>query len=425
MSITITQQPSTLALANNDNIYVISGSTYNPLSGFTDYKYIADVYANGDLRATLKAFPDPIYGFGSFNMRNIAPSLVDPTFHHTLAQDIAAPMDVASADYNNVRLQFGEEYINPRLPLSSQFVQNLDLAISTLVPYIDGAIPFHLQPSFIPSNYVMSGGTTSGKLFLTNGPGSFTPAPTNLRRWLYYYTLAGQIVTANITTFNVTGAQLGQYTINNPNLGTSQTQLIAVGHPQLAALPTSGYTVVSGASTMMNQDVTSYTINVGNTFAAINSETIEFQVKCDFSRYAPYAYQVHWLNTLGGFDSWLFNRKNEASFKKTQTIIKKNYGHQNADGTFSINSWDRNRQAQYTQLQESVQMSTDFLTDSQLDYLKGLFGSPYIFVEGPDGILRSATVQNDSFIVKRRVNYKNYSLSLTLDMSSIDTTQST
>src|SRR5271156_2446953 len=111
MSYSIIQQPlitslGSLVSAGNDSVYTVSGDTYIA-PNVTDYKFIADVYVNGVLQTTLKAFPDPNYGFGVFNLKNIIPNFVSIDFLYVEDDQTFHNCPNSSAD---VYIEFGEEY---------------------------------------------------------------------------------------------------------------------------------------------------------------------------------------------------------------------------------------------------------------------------------------------------------------------------
>src|SRR5258706_14581057 len=113
MPIGISQQPFIIGSSNNDNYYVVSSSQYvASSSAYLDYKYTADVKdASGSVLCTLKSFPDPVYKYGVFNLKNIASAFTSYDFFPDF--NAASLFYTASNSYKKLQLFFGEEYILP------------------------------------------------------------------------------------------------------------------------------------------------------------------------------------------------------------------------------------------------------------------------------------------------------------------------
>lgn len=414
----ITEQPSNFVSAGNDAVYVVSGNTNTPF--LPDYKYVANVYVNGQLQCTLKSFPDPIYGFGVFNVKSIISSFLGTTFHDTLAQDLARPIDLAALDSTQVQVRFGQEYIDPTLPLANQFIQDLVLVSGSTVPYFNGSLNFIDQVSFVGADYVSNGVDTNVK-FLTKYGGPQKPAYINQRQFLYYYASGGTTPGITIKTFAVGGANLGVYTIVDPFLTTTGVRLACIGYPQLAGLPTSGYTTNSGQTPMIQANVDTYQVFIGfNTNLLSAPYTYKVTPDCT-DKWAKYAYTVFWLNEYGGYDSWQFNRMNRTTSNITQTQVKQTYGNVTSTGQYDIQTWDRGISQQYTASQDTLQLSTSFLRDYDVIYLKGLWKSPIIYMTDlQTGIMVAATVAGDPYVTKRVINDKIFSVSMDFNSAMID-----
>jgi hypothetical protein len=438
MSLDILFQPNptnitVLQSAGNDSIYSVSGDTYlSPNT--TGYKFTADVYVNGVLETTLKSFPDPVYGYGLFNLNKIAPNFLttDFIFEESSPEALFHNCPNSSA---KIQLVFGEEYTLGS-PTGSTFVQNKNIASSNASIYINSSLSFTDQEIINLQNYLLvedSGGT----LFLQNNPYTNIPSEgpilaftafQNQRRFLYFannnsdsITGSGTVKYMFITTLAPNGSQIGNYKLISPftNATATDIQSIEVGYPQLAALTPGHYTVIGGPTNIFGNGEVAYTIVLlGNTSDGGEMEQIYFTIASDCGKYASTAYTVHWLNAFGGFDSWLFNKKNEITQNKQASTYKKTYGTLNSDGSYTINTWDRNSVQYYTKLQNSININTDFLTDAEVLYLEGLFSSPVVYIEDQTGLLQSVIVKPNSYVINKVVNKRIYSLSLTVEPAS-------
>ena len=427
MALSVISQPNSfIQSANNDSIFIISGSSGTSGSIF-DEKYIADVFVGGNRVTTLKTFPDPNYGYGVFNLRNITPNFVSYDFIYDLSQDTASIFHTASNSSANIQLSFGKEYSLP----GGGFSQSRNEVSSSTFHYINSSLSYTDEVTTnLSASYMVTGATSSIANFLTKA--DFTiPTYNNLRNHLYFFASSSVNIFCAIFTFDVNNNPLGTYFTHSPYSGIVGTQIIETGFPQLSRLTSgsddlTGYVVVSGNPVMLNPDVNTYSVILnGDGGAHPFTNTVTYQIKQDRSRFTPYAVKVYWLSTLGGFDSWLFNKSNLKTTTKTQSSFKKIPGQLQSNGTYSLNTYDRAVIPYFTQLDSKIQLSTDFLTDKHVRYLKGLFSSPVVYLEDSNGVLISATVDTSDYTLNQTaVNQKMFSLSLTFIPSVSDYRQS-
>jgi hypothetical protein len=432
---TILSQPNPtnttlLQSSGNDSIFTVSGNTY--LSPNTiGYKFTADVYVNGILETTLKSFPDPVYGFGVFNLDKIAPNFISPDF----ISEESSPVQIFHNCPNSsakIQLVFGEEYTLGS-STGSTFVQNKNIISGNTCIYINSSLSFTDQVNIDLQNYLLVE-DSPGTLYLQNNPYTNTTlfgpvleftAFENQRRFLYFVNNNSDSITGSgtakflyITTLASDGSQIGVYKVTSPYTNTTATdiQCIEVGYPQIAALTSGQYTKLSGPTNIFGNGEVSYSLEIlGNGADGGTMEEVYLPIAVDCDKYAPGAYTVHWLNTLGGFDSWLFSKRSETTQNKETTTYKKTYGTLTANGTFTINTWDKNQVQMYTKLQDSIEINTDSLGDNDVLYLEGLFSSPVVYIEDQTGLLVSVIVKADSYKLNKIVNQKIYNLTLTVE----------
>jgi hypothetical protein len=417
MSITITQQPSGLQSANNDSYFVVSGTTYG-LPNTAAYKFVANVFQNGSASpvCTLKSFPDVVYGFGVFNLKDIAAQLVSYDFFEGAN---ATGFNKGSNSSTDLQLVFGEEYTS-----GATFVQTPILCSGSTLAYLNSSLPFveaatvNLQTTYTIGN--TSGST--GKFLSTSQPEM--NAFTDSVYWLYFFNNGNSLCNyLLIKTYDAFGNLIGSYGIPNPYTASQGVQYFCVTPYNTY----SSVTVYSGPAMWSAGTEASYTVAIGSTSTNLVSEVKTFVIMTDCGRYAPTAYGVYWLNELGGWSSWDFTKKNETTQTKQSATYKKTYGQLNANGTYTVNTYSPSQVQYYTQLQDSIVMSTDFLKDTDVLFLQGLFSSPAVFIQGK-GVdsfdnaqqLIAATIKPNSYKINKIVNQKAYTLSLTIEPSYND-----
>jgi hypothetical protein len=65
-------------------------------------------------------------------------------------------------------------------------------------------------------------------------------------------------------------------------------------------------------------------------------------------------------------------------------------------------------------------MNSDLLSDADVLYLKGLFSSPVVYMADQSGLLTSITIVDDSYLIRKKVNTKIYSLQMSVKQSYND-----
>jgi hypothetical protein len=133
----------------------------------------------------------------------------------------------------------------------------------------------------------------------------------------------------------------------------------------------------STPSTVLN-GAKSYTIMLLNSTNVQESEMVTFNIDQQCSKYEHV--RLHWLNRLGGIDSFNFNLK---SMEKTD--VKRESYHQQHH-TFTGYSYDYTKasrgQTDYdVQMTEKLTVNTDYLTEAESTWMNDLFTSPVVYRE--------------------------------------------
>lgn len=404
MSIIITQQPTTfLQSSNNDSYFIVSGSTY-AMTGITQYKYVGDLYVDDVLSCTLKSFPDPAFGCGNFNIRNIMNSFTSYDWPQQ-TDGINEYFHQAINSYAEVGINFREEYVS-----GITFVQPSGVTTSNPFAYLNGSLEFIKSLSVDWSEYLMISGSTHRFLQTKTDYGvNYNRAYPSMRSWLSYYNLSGSVYAVEVDTYDAGLTLLNHYYIANPFQSNDGIQIVA-----------SGMYYLSDTVDFTNVAYYDISLTTGSLSGPKCSETVRYKVYENCGKFASYSYNVYWLGEFGEWNAWVFNRKNETSINKTSSTYKKIQGRLNSNGTYTVNSYDSAVNQFYTSLQDSIVMNSDFLSNSDVLYLKGLFTSPKVYIEDVSGTVIGATVKTDSYVINKTVNgipNKSYSLSITFEPS--------
>lgn len=435
--------PVSILAAGNDNVTTISGTTLGAANVF-EYKYIADVYVNGILQVTLKAFPDPSFGIGVFNMRNVLTSFMSFDFFPNAPSPVSNIFQPCPNSSVRAQLVFGEEYVS-----GSTFIQNRNITSGNTNIYINASLGYTDEINTnLFGNFAL--GQNAGFLTSRSGInfGTFDPVQnqknafntyTNQREVVYFlgngnFVTGGtsaqtyQQTSIQISTYDILGNNIGKYFLLNPLSGTTDIVMADIGYAALNSITVSGTTVqvVTGTLPMMNASVAYYFawLHYGTNHVFSSSAFARilyyYHPQVDCGRFAAGAYTITWLNEYGGFNTWLFNKKNETTQNIQRQSYKKVQGKVNANGSYTLNTNSRSEVPYYTVLKDSIVMHTDFITDADVLYLKTLISSPAVYMTDQNGLVTSIVIKDDSYRINKKVNQKIYALEMTVEQSYND-----
>ena len=185
----------------------------------------------------------------------------------------------------------------------------------------------------------------------------------------------------------------GYLTYSTPTLGTTYKRMdIPVGPANLTA---KGLTM---------SQVTTYGVLLFDASVGILSGPTIMGYKID-TNCSPYDNKrICWLNRFGGFDYWNFNWKNVKTTNIVRTPFKKIL-------PYNYNIGARGLSTLSTQANDTYTITTDWLQDFDITFLKQLLTSPEVYVVDEVNDLYYPIVITDSqYLTKTKLNDKLYSL---------------
>jgi len=119
------------------------------------------------------------------------------------------------------------------------------------------------------------------------------------------------------------------------------------------------------------------------------------------------SYELHWLNSLGGFDTWVFDKRSRYTDENTTS------GYTQIPNVISGTSIARTsseiRRGQYQANIETVYtVNTGILKDWELDGLSDLMTSPQVYWNSPDWGYVQVEIVTAPFEYKRQQWDKNF-----------------
>lgn len=200
--------------------------------------------------------------------------------------------------------------------------------------------------------------------------------------WTYLLTdTPNDIDKSVVQTFDSAGALISTFEIANLQLMTpTVARLLALSTAPQSLNNISAPHFLVGAQPVITSSVASYTVQVQDTAGNPASEVLTFEIE-EECKNVPV--RLHWINELGGFDSFNFTFRN----KESQESNKKKYTREktpvNALG-FSYRHEDGGTVAYYVETRDKIQVRSRYLTTEEHRYLKELFSSTIVYLEFTD-----------------------------------------
>lgn len=262
-----------------------------------------------------------------------------------------------------------------------------------------------------------SGGTSS---FLTEAPEGWL-VPTDGRMWLHTYNpnsteySASLEVVTNTGTFRLTNGFTSPSALNNQS-----NLMVGCGPYQLGF--TSSFTVVSGGFPIINSNTKEYKVFVRGASGAtiLKEKTFKIDTKC-----APYEkVQLIFLDALGSFIPYGFKLKKREMVQMNRVHWGQHYGrYASSTNNFKYNTWDRGKTTLDTQLTEMWQLTTDWLNQSQSDYMVKLLASPEVYYIDESGVAIAVSISNNETERKKVINDQVINYTFNIELSQKNSTQ--
>lgn len=400
MAITINQSPAVYTPAYNDIIYVVTSNNKTQ----TNFKYVADVVIAG-VSKRLKISPHPTYGSVVFNFGRIIETYVSSDISKStygFQQNLNS--------YTSFTVQFGEEYgpssgttIYPNLTTGTKAY-----AWSSIFDFL----PFQ---SYTATPYVLNS--------TTRNPHTNKPLSVNINddedAWLYIASnTSGTIGDARIRTYNSAGATIQTVIVNcpfNDVLASDNSRFLrfSAGTHNLNLIASSG--VISGAQPIITGSVASYDIAFRNTATTVVSTTQTYLITNTCTKNVRYRF--HFLNKLGGFDSFTFIRGSTKTVNISRSNYKKSVGALTSATAFSYSASDRQNTQYNTSLKDNYKVKSDWIDESTCVWLEELITSPEVYLDDPTYGLVAVNINNSSYQIKQTAQDKLFDLEIDFEFS--------
>jgi hypothetical protein len=393
MAITINSSPDNYSSLHAPLWFVVGSN--NNLQ--TNFKYVCDVYVNGDLVTRLKSFPQPVSTKGIFNVAPIIrnywasyfkPDIVTPSVFSYTGSDI----------YVDYELKFGEEYDGTTYT---------NLTTTTKRAY----------------NYVQD------YLYTPTSPMYLTPLEYETQ---YQGTIISNRDYANIK-FNKERLQTGYLFLSFLSDAENTTKTHSADVSVFNGSTTTNYT---GANVSFKDfallDISPRAVNDYLGTSAVSSTSVYYDVKVKIAGVLTSTARVyltctqndvvtlHYLNAVGGYDTMDFTAVNrqtrnieKSSFEGIEWEYASNY--MNRANTYGVMYGGTNQFS--TRQKLTYKLISDWLSYVYYLAMKELIASPEVYLERGNLFL-PVQIGTNTWTEKKRYADKTYNLELDIEIGN-------
>lgn len=393
MSISITGTPQTITPAYNENIFVATSTAVAQ----PNFRFRCEVQDDTlTTLATVEVFPD-----ANNNMVFDAHRIVENYVTSNPPLTTLTELTMCAASFKQYRLKVTERYGTP--------LANHSSGASSSIYAFNAALRWRDFVGYDPDNYFIRTGTAN---FLTNCPDNQN-IYTNENAFLHFGIKTSLLAKyARVRTYDSAGSLIQTVLITNNYWNIALNDGGRIMRMPAGWNLNSIASVASGALPIITASTASWVIDIvqsDGTTALTETKTFTAQTEC-----TPHnSYRVHFLNALGGFDSFTFNR----GHSQKDAIVKKTF--EPVYGSVSAGAWSYSKTNQrykdfYIESEETLKLNSDWITDEQSAWLRELVESPEIYYE-LDGVMYSAHIKNADYVTKLHVTEPIFNLEIELE----------
>ena len=369
MSVVVQSQPEDYGLAHNDNPFVFFSTAYTATQRFKVVILPAGYPAIPAL-STARVYPRQAITSGGVVQENKA--FYDPS--RILQSQLAATVSIPAVNHVGV---FDNPNIHQEYAL---FIQEEDLVGGV---YVGGASWISDSKSvwngvrnkvdwltFDVDDYDMKT-PNAGKKFLSDAH-TTRYINTNQSAFLDFLCSDLTLTKMGVISYDADGVEL-QNGYMDASILTDAYGRLACGTYDLVNSAAASWTDTTPSTVIDGASYYDVTVSGGDT-----QESIRFYIDAKCSKYEPI--RLHWLNRLGGFDSFNFNLKSEEETNiKRATYLQEEH---NFTGTnWEYTSQSRGTTDYHITTQDKLTINTDYLTEAESTWMNDFASSPVVFQE--------------------------------------------
>ncbi len=368
MGVVIQDSPDPYGLAHNDNPYVFRSTAYTATQRFK-VSILPSTFPVDPALSTVRVYPRQ--GVTSSGVVTTDRAYYDPSriVQSQIGIDLAIPeanhagyFDCPNMHYEYSLFIQEEDKIGGVWTLGNHFTAPVKSVWNGVRDEIDWL-------GFDSDDYDMTFQLISRK-FLSDGP-SDRYINSDQSAFLYFLSSDSDVDTCNIKSYDSSGVLIdsGYFTVSSSGKYTR----IAIGPYDIENSDSGVWTSFNPATGLTGAAY--YEVRMSGTNG---HEIITFHIDQECSKFTPV--RLHWLNRLGGFDSFNFNMKSiESTDIQRDSFVKQK-------NTFTGTRWEYAKDSRGTtdfniETQPSLKINTDYLTEEESVWMEDFATSPIVFQE--------------------------------------------
>lgn len=383
---TFESTPPDYSSVNSPLVYVVYDSNSADPGTYPNYKYVGELYIDGNLVHTERQFPHPDTNRGIFDFADV------------IREYVINSLDITS---NQIVAQYG--------PPGTWATKAVVVKIREEYGGATGTVVLTDSDRVFYNHYV---GLLPGFTYLNNYPESLTTArPERIN-----------ITVGNLKNYYVPyfAPTAGSFDVSiTDDVGTVNTHTVTTPSDNcLVLLNFSAFAINNVFSGFITTNTKSYTVNFSS-----GNNTLVFNVICK-GWYQNY--YVHFLNRFGGFETMLFNKVRRQSIEVEKKTWRQLPYRVDGSGVVSVMSaygvlHDQETTAA-SRFKKTIKVSTDWLSDTEYEWLADLIASPIVYLEY-GGYLYPAKITETNYEIKEYIVDSLQNLAITLDFGTTFKTQ--
>lgn len=407
MAITIVSDPTTHEPVYNYLNYEVTSTN----SGEDNFKYIFQIYINGNLEYTQYNAPAP-NASGYINIGRVVESYLTNDASTLLTNTI--PRVLCPNSYvDGVQLKVGEQYM-----VAGVLTDYLNLTTSNTIYPFNGALNYLDRVGYVATQYIMDTGVSSN-YFLTNMPSEVNVYRTQ-NQWLSLLRSTQDVNGMSVHFYDSNGNSLGNPLItlmNDANLNSGGRLIrVKAGLENLQDIGASHFVTPFSISAIVDQ-VSYYNIFIYNTTTNFRtSQVFRFNVLDRNCKYE--GKEIYFQNRFGAFESFVFNLVSTSS----ADIEKSTYINNNAYSQLNYAITDRLKTSIGNRTKEKFTAVSDWITEDESAWLLQLMESPVVFLKYNNSLL-PINITTNSYDIYTRENKKLFNIKIDYEYTFINDTQ--
>lgn len=354
MAITIiTNPPNDSSI--NDEIWLTASSTN---AGTTNFKFVFDVLVGGNLVARSKVFPNPTDTYGYFNSAPIIRNYITDYFEPSGNSILVASNNKIAVSYN---LQIGEEVsggVTTNLASGTYSGKNFYYPLFSDL-YASGNVTVANVYNNALVNYYDN--------FLTERDIRNIQIKYNDRFYVSYYRYEGISEVAYVRTLSPSGSVVASHNASVSLLGAFNMFNLSA-----AAINT------WAGSTLITENTYAYEFYIVSSSGT--SRVLRLYNNC--TKYT--SYNVHFINRLGGWDTYNFNLVN----RRSASLERESYSNsdwQRSSGAMrtydAYNKFNTTKTAFSIRHRDKINLQGDYVNEMDYNWLYQLVASSNVYIE--------------------------------------------